>query len=82
MDESFVPPFPTNQIDWNDLQSIITTALMISGNTIGAGCLVLPEIAAKPGLAISTDLFVGKFCHDDQSPEKMFVNEHFAYLLY
>jgi hypothetical protein len=59
--QSYDQPFLASaQLDWNDLQSIITTALMITGNTIGAGCLVLPEIAAKPGLAISSGLFVGE----------------------
>jgi hypothetical protein len=58
--QSYDKPLTSAQLDWNELQSIITTALMITGNTIGAGCLVLPEIAAKPGLAISSGLFVGE----------------------
>jgi hypothetical protein len=46
--------------DWSSLAKVMTTALMITGNTIGAGSLVLPDIAAKPGLAASTGIFLGK----------------------
>ena len=44
---------------WNlaDIQSVLTTALLVTGNTVGAGALVLPELAAKPGFAISTAMF-------------------------
>lgn len=46
--------------DWQSLATVLTTALMVSGNTIGAGCLVLPEVAVKPGLAVATCLFGGE----------------------
>jgi hypothetical protein len=51
---------PTQSINLAGLQTVLTTALMVTGNTIGAGALVLPEIAAKPGMAISVGLFIGK----------------------
>jgi tyrosine-specific transport protein len=44
-----------------EMQSIVTTALLVTGNTVGAGTLVLPELAAKPGLALSTALFMGAY---------------------
>ena len=46
-------------LSWNlaDIQSVLTTALLVTGNTVGAGALVLPELAAKPGFAISTAMF-------------------------
>lgn len=46
--------------DWSNLSKVMTTALMITGTTVGAGALVLPEIASQPGLAVSTGLFLGK----------------------
>lgn len=46
--------------DWSGLQSVITTALMVTGNTIGASALVVPELVAKPGMALSTGLFGGE----------------------
>ena len=52
---------PTMPSDFAGIQAVITTALMVTGNTIGAGALVLPEIAAKPGMAISAGLFVGEW---------------------
>lgn len=44
---------------WNQIQPILSTALLITGNTVGASCLVLPEMAARPGMAVSTLLFLG-----------------------
>eukprot|EP00545_Synedropsis_sp_CCMP1620_P000623 CAMPEP_0119006346 /NCGR_PEP_ID=MMETSP1176-20130426/2246_1 /TAXON_ID=265551 /ORGANISM="Synedropsis recta cf, Strain CCMP1620" /LENGTH=536 /DNA_ID=CAMNT_0006958255 /DNA_START=109 /DNA_END=1719 /DNA_ORIENTATION=+ len=44
-----------------DVQSVLTTALLVTGNTVGAGALVLPELAAKPGFAISTAMFTGAY---------------------
>jgi tyrosine-specific transport protein len=35
-----------------------TAALWITGNTVGAGCLVMPELASGPGLAAVTGMFV------------------------
>jgi hypothetical protein len=60
-DDALNSRFPTQSINFADLQSVVTTALMVTGNTIGAGALVLPEIAAKPGMAISVGLFVGEY---------------------
>ena len=51
---------PTQLVDFSGLQSVLTTALMVTGNTIGAGALVMPELAAKSGMAISTGIFVGE----------------------
>lgn len=44
-------------IDFDSLKAVLTTSLMISGGTIGASALVLPEIVAKPGMAISLGIF-------------------------
>lgn len=46
-----------SSVDWNSLATVLTTALMVTGNTIGAGCLVLPEVAAQPGLGVTACLF-------------------------
>jgi tyrosine-specific transport protein len=40
---------------------VLSTALLITGNTVGAGMLVLPELAAGPGMGLSTSIFVGAF---------------------
>jgi hypothetical protein len=34
---------------WGTIQPVLSTALLITGNTVGASCLVLPEMAAQPG---------------------------------
>jgi hypothetical protein len=34
---------------WSTIQPVLSTALLITGNTVGASCLVLPEMAAQPG---------------------------------
>jgi len=44
---------------WSNIQPILSTALLITGNTVGASCLVLPEMASRPGMAASTALFFG-----------------------
>ena len=44
----------------NGLMDILSAALLITGNTVGAGTMVLPEIAAGPGLGMSTALLAGK----------------------
>ena len=44
---------------WSNIQPILSTALLVTGNTVGASCLVLPEMAARPGMAVSTALFFG-----------------------
>ncbi|CAB9496473.1 Tryptophan/tyrosine permease family [Seminavis robusta] len=58
--ESLSLPGTTAQkaIDFKSLQSTLTAALLITGNTVGAGALALPELAARPGLAPSTGMFV------------------------
>ena len=43
------------------LLPVLTTSLMITGNTVGAGMLVLPELAAGPGMGISTTIFAVAF---------------------
>eukprot|EP00980_Cylindrotheca_fusiformis_P030460 scaffold24860_cov122-Cylindrotheca_fusiformis.AAC.1 len=40
---------------------VLSTSLMITGNTVGAGMLVLPELAAGPGMGISSSIFTGAF---------------------
>lgn len=35
---------------------VLSAALLITGNTVGAGCLVLPELAQGPGLAATTTM--------------------------
>ena len=37
---------------------IVSCALLITGNTVGAGCLVLPELAVGPGLLNITILYI------------------------
>ena len=37
---------------------VASTAMLITGNTIGAGMLVLPDLAAGPGMMLSTSIFV------------------------
>lgn len=44
-------------IEWGSIQSILTTALLVTGNTVGAGTLALPALSAKPGLCLSTGMF-------------------------
>jgi tyrosine-specific transport protein len=36
---------------------VLSASLLVTGNTVGAGCLVLPELAAGPGLAASSAVF-------------------------
>ena len=51
----------TTSWTWTDLSSVLTAALLVTGNTVGAGALVLPELAARPGFSISTALFTGAY---------------------
>lgn len=46
---------------WSSIQPVLSAALLITGNTVGASCLVLPDMAARPGMAISSLLFVGAY---------------------
>lgn len=50
-----------NQLMETTLLPVLTTSLMITGNTVGAGMLVLPELAAGPGMGISTVIFTAAF---------------------
>lgn len=45
----------------SSLLPVISTSLMITGNTVGAGMLVLPELVSGPGMGISTSIFVSAF---------------------
>lgn len=40
---------------------VISTSFLITGNTVGAGMLILPELAAGPGMGISSSIFAGAF---------------------
>jgi len=55
------PQTPQQQIvkfpSFEDIKPVLTTALLITGNTIGAGTLVIPEVAAKPGMAPTVAIF-------------------------
>ena len=39
------------------MMPVLSASLLITGNTVGAGMLVLPELAAGPGVAIATSIF-------------------------
>ena len=43
------------------LLPVATTSLLITGNTVGAGMLILPDLAARPGMAISMTIFTVAF---------------------
>lgn len=40
---------------------VLSTALLITGNTVGASMLVLPDLAAGPGMAISSVVLIGAY---------------------
>ena len=40
---------------------VLSTAFLITGNTVGAGMLVLPELAEGPGMGMSTSIFITSF---------------------
>jgi amino acid permease len=44
----------TNAAMSSSILPVVSAALLITGNTVGAGCLVLPEVAVGPGLAAVT----------------------------
>lgn len=54
--KSIPPP-----IDLESVYAVISCSLLVTGNTIGAGMIVLPEVAAEPGLLPSLGLFAGIF---------------------
>ena len=41
----------------DDIKAIVSTALLITGNSVGAVTLVLPEVASRPGLVATTAIF-------------------------
>jgi tyrosine-specific transport protein len=43
------------------LLPVFSAAMLITGNTIGTGALVLPDVAAGPGLASATGLFITSY---------------------
>lgn len=43
---------------WEDfVLPVLGASFLITGNTVGAGCLVMPELAAGPGLTTTTGIF-------------------------
>jgi hypothetical protein len=48
-------------LSWSTIQPVLSAALLVTGNTVGASALVLSEVAARPGMAVSSGLFVGEF---------------------
>jgi tyrosine-specific transport protein len=40
-----------------DVWSVVSAALLITGNTVGAGCLVMPELAVGPGFINTAGIF-------------------------
>jgi tyrosine-specific transport protein len=40
---------------------VLSTSLLITSNTVGATMLVLPELAAGPGMGVSSAIFVGAY---------------------
>jgi len=50
------------QTSWNGgLMSVISSALLITASTFGAGSLVLPEMVQGPGLAASSGVFLAAY---------------------
>jgi tyrosine-specific transport protein len=45
----------------SSLLPVLSAALLITGNTVGATMLVLPDVATGPGMSISTGIFLGAF---------------------
>ena len=45
----------------SSIMEVISAILLITGNTVGAGIMVLPEVVAGPGMTMSIYLFLGKF---------------------
>jgi tyrosine-specific transport protein len=40
---------------------VLSAAMMITGNAVGAGCLLLPDLAAGPGLATASGIFLAAY---------------------
>lgn len=47
--------------NFNGVGEVLSAALMITGNTAGAGMMVLPDVAAGPGMMISSALLIGLY---------------------
>lgn len=65
-------PFKENALDassytvpsqrWqNFVVPVLGASFLITGNTVGAGCLVMPELAAGPGLVTTTGIFAAAY---------------------
>jgi hypothetical protein len=58
---SSIPKLPSSESITGFVKNFIvpvgSASLMITGNTVGAGMLVLPELAAGPGMTLSTAIF-------------------------
>lgn len=52
---------PTGNVLEEFVVPVLSTALLITGNTVGASMLVLPDLAAGPGMAISSSVLVGAY---------------------
>ena len=46
-------------VDSNGLFQVLSAASLVTGSTVGASMLVLPSLAAGPGFALSTGMFLG-----------------------
>ena len=55
------PSFPSSKSIESFIRNFVlpvgSASLMITGNTVGAGMLVLPELSSGPGMTISTGIF-------------------------
>ena len=58
---SWQPSIPSASALEEFLFPVLSTALLITSNTVGASMLVLPELAAAPGMAISTAVLVAAY---------------------
>lgn len=54
-----IPTTPTSSFWDSSLWQVLSAASLVTGNTVGAGMLILPTLAAGPGFAISSALFLG-----------------------
>jgi tyrosine-specific transport protein len=43
------------------LLPVLSASMLITGNTVGAGCLVLPDMAAQTGFGTATGIFLAAF---------------------
>jgi len=47
------------RLDWKGIISVLSCALLITGNTVGAGALVLPQLTARTGLSVASVILFG-----------------------